>query len=326
MGYQDRDYFRDRSSSWYYSISGSACRMLVLINVGVFIAQVLTAPGLHLAPFVGQGFVTDWFAMDPVAVFEHGQFWRPFTSFFLHSPHSIWHILFNMLVLWFFGPDLEERYGSREFLAFYLVAGTLSMFVWGAGVYWLEPSVAGSIDPAREGMKEFVRRFERVAHHHQALGASGAVTAVMVLCAWLNPHRLVIVFIITVPLWLLAVVYVASDFIVLYQRQPTGTAVSAHLTGAAFATLYYHLHWRILGFWRDLTGWLPRWNRPRLRLHRPVEDSEPAPRARPKAPDDFDTRVDAVLAKLNAMGRDKLTPEELEILQQASERYRRRRS
>ena len=46
--------------------------------------------------------------------------WTLLTYAFVHA--GLGHIFFNMLVLFFFGPPLEERWGSREFLKFYLVA------------------------------------------------------------------------------------------------------------------------------------------------------------------------------------------------------------
>ena len=46
--------------------------------------------------------------------------WTPFTYMFVHG--GIWHILFNMLVLYFFGPRVEERLGSSHFIALYLIS------------------------------------------------------------------------------------------------------------------------------------------------------------------------------------------------------------
>ena len=64
-----------------------------------------------------------------------GQVWRLLTYAFLHSTdQSIpWHIIFNMLFLWWFGHEMEELYGPREFLTFYLVAaflGGIAFFLW----------------------------------------------------------------------------------------------------------------------------------------------------------------------------------------------------
>lgn len=288
--------------------------MLVGINVIVFLIQVLTAPGLAMWMQKGQGFFTDALVMDPVAVFEHGQVWRLLTSFFLHSPFTIWHIVFNMLALWFFGPDMEDHYGPREFLAFYLVAGVLSSLCWGLCAYFIDPLMH-----ARHEMPEEAREmFNKLMSHQTALGASGAVTAVMILCAWHYPTRIITIYFIEVPLWLVAVLYVGGDFLILYQGQMTGTGVAAHLTGAAFATLYYYFNWRLLSLTAGWGYWWKQMRRPSLKLYRDVSIS---PNATLKQ-DDFAEQLDRVLAKLHDQGRENLTSEEIAILQQASERYR----
>ena len=83
---------------------------------------------------------------------SHGQVWRIFTHMFLHDPGNPLHIVFNMLFLWWFGTDVEDLYGSREFLTFYLIAA----FVGGMAFFLVEAAGAGG----------------------RCLGASGAVTAV----------------------------------------------------------------------------------------------------------------------------------------------------
>src|SRR5262249_16345150 len=59
-----------------------------------------------------------------------GQVWRVLTYAFLHSPWGVWHILLNMLCLWWFGTDVEDLYGPREFLAIYLVSAVLGGVVY----------------------------------------------------------------------------------------------------------------------------------------------------------------------------------------------------
>lgn len=316
MGYQDREYFRSDGGTWYWRSSGSVCRALVFINVIMFLIQVLSAPGIGmgLGFHKGQGFFTDALVMDPVAVFEHGQVWRLLTSFFLHSPFSIWHLVFNMLVLWFFGPDMEDLYGPREFLAFYLVAGVVSSLCWGLSTYFLDPMLRmppEMPDEARE-------MFKAVLSQRTALGASGAVMAVMILCTWHYPTRIITVYFIEVPLWLVAAVYVGSDFVVFYQAQMTGTGVAAHLAGAAFASLYYYFNWRLLPLGQGWAQWWKSRRKPSLKVYR----EQPAHSPSVAKKDDFADQVDRVLAKLHEQGRANLTAEEIAILQQASERYR----
>src|SRR6516164_4303448 len=99
MGIYDREYYRREGPSFLASFTerGRTAKWLILINVIVFVAQLLTKP----VDGSGAGWLTDWLLLDPSAVL-HGQVWRLVTYAFLHDPVSIWHIVFNMLFLWWF--------------------------------------------------------------------------------------------------------------------------------------------------------------------------------------------------------------------------------
>ncbi len=140
MGIYDRDYVRREGPSFLGSFveRGRVCRWLIGINVVAFIVQILTLPHDDVPGF---GWFTD--ALDlTVSGVLHGQVWRLLTYAFLHDTQSIWHILFNMLFLWWFGSDVEDLYGPREFLAFYLTAaflGGVAYFL--SSVAWLPSAV-----------------------------------------------------------------------------------------------------------------------------------------------------------------------------------------
>src|SRR5262249_30726477 len=138
------------------------------------------------------GAVTD--ALEPkVGAGPHGQGWGLVTYALLHHPGGgfapgggCWHHDFNMLFLFWFGRDLEEMYGPREFLAFYLVSALVG------GVAFLGTgALTGS---------------------QNCIGASGAVTAVMVLCALHFPHRTILLFfVLPIPLWVFVGFQVVQD-------------------------------------------------------------------------------------------------------------------
>jgi len=67
---------------------------------------------------------TDALELDAPKVMD-GQIWRLLTYAFLHDTQIPLHIIFNMLFLWWFGSDVEDLYGSKEFLAVYLVGAVL---------------------------------------------------------------------------------------------------------------------------------------------------------------------------------------------------------
>ncbi len=309
MGIYDRDYYRKEGPSFldYFTSSGQVCKWLVVIHVVVYIVQLVT---LNPRPGFGEeryGPFTSYLAMKPEQVFEHFQVWRLFTGMFLHGPENWLHIIWNMLFLWWFGRDLEDLYGHREFLSFYLGAGVISNFLWGVTGLW-QPVGAQPIYPL-------------------SLGASGAVTAVMVLCALHYPFRtILIMFVLPVPLWLWAVIRVGGDLFYFLQGVPLGVRISANLAGALFALLYYNLGWRFTSALATFAGLMRRSGRPKLRVYR--EEPTVAVAARSAGPRDeqLEAKADAILEKVSRHGIDSLTPEERGILQRVSEQYKKRRT
>lgn len=299
MGIYDREYVRREGPSFLGSIvdRGRICKWLIGINVVAFILQGLT---------LNQGGFTDLFWLD-VAQVQHGQVWRLLTYAFLHS-FGIFPFLFAMLFLWWFGSDLEDLYGPREFLAFYLTA----VFVGGLA-YFLSA----------------LAWFPRAAAH---MGSSGAIMAVMVLCAIHDPRRLIyLFFLLPVPIWALVAAYLAYDVFVLAGDKGMGGVVAAvDVAAALFAAVYHQLHWR-------LTEWLPQWGqwrlwrrrlfRPRLRLYREERPREPVGVPSTPALDDehLEAKMDAILEKISRVGKENLTESERQVLLRASEILRRRR-
>src|SRR5438067_895432 len=124
MGIYDRDYYRKEGPSFLGTLASRApvCKWLILINVIVFFIQLATnyRHPVYNSLLEG-GPVTDALILKPEAV-VHGEVWRLLTYAFLHSVETPWHILFNMVFLWWMGHELEEMYVSREFLTLYLVS------------------------------------------------------------------------------------------------------------------------------------------------------------------------------------------------------------
>src|ERR1044071_7745881 len=87
-------------------------KRILLANVGVFFTQLTV--GLAATQF--SAFIPSLALVRP---------WSFVTYMFAHSPTSVTHILFNMLVLYFFGPRVEERLGSGNFIRLYLASGIM---------------------------------------------------------------------------------------------------------------------------------------------------------------------------------------------------------
>lgn len=302
MGIYDREYYRKEGPRYLDALwpTGTVCKWLIGINIVVFIVQMITFPGTQRLD-QSFGFFTDAFELNTSEVLS-GQVWRLVTYAFLHSPVSVWHIVFNMLFLWWFGSELEQMYGPREFLAFYLVAAVV-----GGLVYQLEAMVRG------------VEQY--------SIGASGAVTAILVLYAFHFPNRLVyLFFVVPVPIWVLVVLQIAQDSFELLGPRQSATAVAVHLGGAAFAFLYYRWHWRLSGWLSSMKRWRLARNHPRLRIYQPEEEPvSVTAKGTPELDEHLDAKLDAVLEKLSRHGRDSLTDSERDILFRASEIYKKKR-
>jgi membrane associated rhomboid family serine protease len=312
MGIYDRDYYRRQGPRYLdaFGMSGSACKWLIIINIVVFVLQIVTRGERYRVDPEGQlGWFTNLLILNTERAM-HGEVWRLLTYAFLHDP-SVWqHIVFNMLFLWWFGSDVEAIYGTKEFVCFYLSAAFLGGCAFEAWTFLTH-------DPKHEWPL--------------CLGASGAVTAVMVVFACHYPTRIILIFfILPVPIWLFVAFNVVQDAFMFLGRVKTSTAVTVHLAGAAFGFVYYKMQWRMVGLLPNLRSWRAQRERPRLRVVRSDgEVAESVPVGAPPAPlvdEQLEAKVDAVLAKVARTGQASLTDTEREILLRASEIYKRRRT
>ncbi|HSH76107.1 MAG TPA: rhomboid family intramembrane serine protease [Longimicrobiales bacterium] len=167
-------------------------KRLLVANIAVFLVT-RTSPGLF----------GDLAYYPPVAIFRP---WTVVTYMFLHA--NLGHLFFNMIGLFFFGPRLESRLGSRGFLSMYFLAG-----VGGAAFQTAFASSAPMV------------------------GASGGIYGVLLGFAMYWPRERIIVLPIPVPV---QARFVIGAYLVLSLLQgvgglAAGTAHFAHLGGAAFA-------------------------------------------------------------------------------------------
>ena len=130
--------------------------------------------------------------------------WILLTHMFLHA--NVNHILFNMYTLLLFGPLLEQRIGVKRFLLIYLASGII------AGI-----------------LSSFF--------YQRALGASAATMGMIGVLITLMPSlRLLLFFVIPMPLWLVGIVYALLDIFGVFF--PSGVGNIAHLTGMAIGLAY----------------------------------------------------------------------------------------
>jgi membrane associated rhomboid family serine protease len=105
-----------------------AVKGLIIANVAAWIGLVLILQNMILHDQL----IYDWFALTPARFVMEFHVWQVFTYMFLHST-GVFHILFNMLVVWWFGAELEMRWGTRFFLTYYLVCGVGAGLIYVAG-------------------------------------------------------------------------------------------------------------------------------------------------------------------------------------------------
>ena len=191
-------------------------KTLIIINVAVFLLQYIfldffTIGGANLGNIFFK-----YFALWPVSDGSNFALWGSDTYFyvwqlisyqFMHG--GLWHILLNMFILWMFGSELENLWGSAKFLGYYLIAGI------GAGLaqLFIAPIFA-SAGPT--------------------VGASGSVYGLLLAFGLTFPDRPVFMFpfFIPIPAKFLILIFLGMELLLGFSGGD-GVAHLAHLGGAA---------------------------------------------------------------------------------------------
>jgi len=162
---------------------------IIIINVLVFVAQLM---------FDRQFGLTAKLGLWPI---ESDNF-RPyqiFTHMFTHSPQIIFHILFNMLTLWMFGRVLENVWGQKRFLFFYLACGFGAALAHMGVEYFQYKEILNAINfYEANGQPDLADAYRNAPFY--AVGASGAVMGVMVAFAFLFPNTELFLMFIPIPI------------------------------------------------------------------------------------------------------------------------------
>jgi membrane associated rhomboid family serine protease len=180
-------------------------RTLVIINVAVFLLQNFS------------DYVTAYLALWPLSTsyFKPYQF---FTYMFAHGGFG--HIFFNMLALSSFAPILENYWGEKKFLFFYLATGIGAGMIYGAVNYFFFPGQSGPM-----------------------LGASGALYGVLMAFGMVFPNMELMLLFPPIPIKAKYMVFVIGG--ITYFMDRTGTVAHlAHFGGALVAFI-------IINFWRS---------------------------------------------------------------------------
>ena len=282
MSIHDRDYYREGHGPGWSLAFLAPKWILIGVTAGAFVVQAAVENGRGPE---GEMFLLRHVALSLQGILR-GELWQPVTYLLLHR--GLGHLFWNMLGLWVFASVLEDRLLPAEQWRLYLLGGlggAAGHLAWGAA------GLPGG--------------------HLPVIGASGAVTAVLVLASLRAPRAPVLLLFVPVPLWVVGALFVGKDLVEALAGTAGEVAVQAHLGGAAAGAL--------LHLWARRRRGRPAAARV-SRRERIAEDDALAP-----SPDPEDSRVDALLERIHASGIGSLNEEEREFLKRASERYRGKR-
>jgi len=246
-----------------------AIKYLIISNVLIFVLYyVIRSEVLYL-------WINRWFALSSHAITSQLQVWKFFTYMFLHE--NIWHILFNMLILWMFGTDVEHTLGTRTFVKFYFFSG------FGAGLVHI------------------------ILFPNPVTGASGAIYGILVAYAILFSERIItllLFFFIPIQMkakYLVFVVFGSSLLLFGLFGSDSRIAHFAHLGGALFGFLYF----QIPGNLNKLSNYMKERKQKQLRKEQ-IQHERNLQRIREE--------IDIILDKINEVGYDNITAEEKKVL------------
>jgi membrane associated rhomboid family serine protease len=201
-----------------FSFFPPVIKNLLIINLVIFFVQLLLDQ-VKFGGYPGWYVVNKWFALNPLTGMDPAgrefnfQVWQLITYQFMHG--NFGHIFFNMFALWMFGMEIENMWGSRKFLYFYLLCGVV------AGLFHL------FLSPLLGGVTAWT------------LGASGAIYGVLIAFALFFPNRYIFLyFLFPVKAKYLIGFLIILDFLMI--NSGDNVARLAHLGGALAGGLFVY--------------------------------------------------------------------------------------
>lgn len=287
---------------------GNTLVQLMLINAGVFLSLILLG---FIFSFMPQGgsinkAVTDNFELiAPIIEFIQKP-WTLITYCFTH--YGFFHLLFNMLTLFWFGTLVQEFIGSRKLLNIYIIGGLLS------GLFYILIYNLLTLAPQLNNITPTI------------LGASAAVYAVMFAAVALLPEYEFYLF----GIILIKIKYLAWFFLLISFVVPSSGI--SHLGGAMAGYSYIYLLRKGVDLGSPLEGLSDWWSKfwiakPQAKIpQRKYSESTVASKSSngntSTDPNYFpgQDEVDAILDKIGKSGYESLTKEEKQKLYRASQK------
>ncbi len=302
------DRYRYDSSSYYRpSLFGGfrffppVIKYLLIINAATFLLVVFLGNFRFGDLYFGY-ILTAIFALFPWG--EGFYPWQLFTYMFMHG--GMGHLIFNMFALWMFGMELENVWGSKRFLTYYLLCGV------GAGVANLV------IAPL----------FTTPA---PTVGASGAIYGVLLAFGLMFPNRpIFLYFLLPIKAKYFVTIFLAFELFYGVTGTSDGIAHFAHLGGAAVGFVLLNMNWDrfpLFTWWDNMRSTL--WPKERYGgRYRKRQDEVTEARFYDIRDVEGDRdkegisqeRIDEILDKISKGGYQSLSEEEKRILFEASKK------
>ena len=297
--------------------SPTGFRVLPLVVKNLLIINIL----MFVAAFTFERFNIDLTDILGLHFFKASdfRFYQLFTYMFMHA--NFGHLFFNMFALWMFGNTLENIWGSKRFLLFYMVCGI------GAGicqevVQYIQYATTLS-NYASVNLGNQVVPMSTYLNMMNTVGASGAIYGLLLAFGMMFPDsRIYLYFLFPIKAKWFVIGYAVLELI-MGIGGADNVAHFAHLGGMLFGLiliLYWNKH-GVNGPDFDLNkwkGWF--WKFKNRKKYTPYEEVRDEPKA-PRSDEDYNYQraqkerdIDAILDKVAKNGYDSLTKEEKEFL------------
>lgn len=267
----------------------SAIRQIIMINLAAFIFTVFVGVIARLSGFPPEDLLEYFYIPSNIGKLIIRP-WTILTNIFFHA--GFWHLLGNMILLYFIGRILEDFMDFKKIWKIFLYGG-----ISGALLF----VISYNIFPV----------FNEVVGYKKLLGASGGVTAILVATGTYLPRYQIRPFgLFNVELRWVALFFVFRDLYMFPVSDNTG-GLFAHMGGAIFGLVY------VLNLQGRITR--PNLNQKPFFWDRQRDERSRGPIITEKKPKPNQEEVDAILDKISQSGYDSLSKHEKEILFKASE-------
>ena len=267
----------------------SAIRQIIMINLAAFIFTVFVGVIARLSGFPPEDLLEYFYIPSNIGKLIIRP-WTILTNIFFHA--GFWHLLGNMILLYFIGRILEDFMDFKKIWKIFLYGG-----ISGALLF----VTSYNIFPV----------FNEVVGYKKLLGASGGVTAILVATGTYLPRYQIRPFgLFNVELRWVALFFVFRDLYMFPVSDNTG-GLFAHMGGTIFGLVY------VLNLQGRITR--PNLNQKPFFWDRQRDERSRGPIITDKKPKPNQEEVDAILDKISQSGYDSLSKHEKEILFKASE-------